>query len=124
MNRKFTVLWTMILSFIILSGAQCTSKNGNEPYIRTQPGIEYCGTMCQKFESLNCTGYYEDIDLDCSTDPIYMTMQQCQVVDGGIAKLSCVELCEYQMTNSVQLNPQCLSENLLSCSEIETICIN
>jgi len=26
------------------------------------------------------------------------------------------------MSNSVQLNPKCLSENLKTCDEIETIC--
>lgn len=111
----------MILAVISIGCAHCGPPE-ETPYIRTQPGIEYCGAMCQKFEDLKCTGYYEDIEIDCSSDPVYMDMQECKDADGGLAKLTCTRHCEYEMKNSVQLNPMCLSENLLVCSEIETIC--
>jgi hypothetical protein len=103
--------------------AHCGPKDGDEPNIRTQPGIEYCGDMCKKFKDLNCVGYYEDIEIDCASDPTYMTMPTCQASDGGIVNLTCKEFCEYEMKNSIQLNPKCLSENLMVCSEIETICL-
>lgn len=116
----------------LMGCAYCSSpkSNGDVPYIRTQPGIEYCGDMCQKFADLKCTGYYEDLDIDCSKDIIYSDLQKCQIIldagtnDAGkaIIKLTCTEFCEYELKNSVPLNPKCLVDNLLVCSKIETIC--
>lgn len=115
------LLNVMVIMLSFVGCAHCGPKN-DEPNVRTQPGIEYCGAMCKVFEDKDCVGYYEDIEIDCTSDPIYMTISQCQVADGGMAKLTCTEFCEYEMRNSVQLNPQCLAENLLVCEEIETIC--
>ena len=111
----------ILLAFFMLGCAHCSPKDsGPEPYIRTQPGIEYCGSMCDKFKELKCTGYYEDIPIDCSSDPAYATMAQC--AEGGMSSMTCKEFCEYEMKNSVQLDPMCLSQNLVICSEIETLC--
>ena len=85
----------------------CVAKEA-PPNIRVQPGIDYCDAMCQKFTELQCTGYYEPLEMPLS--------------DGGIETMSCVSFCEYQMNQSVQLNPKCLAENLKTCDEIETIC--
>jgi hypothetical protein len=112
------ILALIFLSF--LGCAHCSPQNGEEPYIRTQPGIEYCGAMCQKFTDLKCTGYYEDIQIDCNQDPIYFQTMQCD--DAGLVTLNCTQFCEYEMHNSVQLNPQCLAENLVVCDDIEKIC--
>ena len=38
------------------------------------------------------------------------------------AMLTCTQFCEYEMKNSVPFSPKCLVDNLLVCSEIETIC--
>ena len=111
----------LVILFNLVSCAYCGPK-GDEPNVRTQPGIEYCGDMCQVFKDKQCTGYYEDIEIDCTSDPIYATMEQCKVADSGIATLTCTQWCEYEMKNSVQLNPQCLAKNLVVCSEIEEIC--
>lgn len=105
--------------FATIGCAHCGPKN-SEPYIRIQPGIEYCGAMCDKFKELGCTGYYEDIPIDCASDPIYTTMPQC--LDSGTSSMTCKEFCEYTMNNSVQLDPECLSKNLIICSDIETLC--
>ncbi len=110
----------MVILLSLVGCAHCGPKD--EPNIRTQPGIEYCGAMCQIFTDKQCTGYYEDIEINCFSDPAYMDMKQCEATEDGMAVLTCTEFCEYQMKNSVQLNPQCLSENLLVCSEIEEIC--
>jgi len=118
MKNIFSAI-VVVLSFI---GCAHCGPQADDPNIRTMPGIEYCGAMCQVFKDKECVGYYEDIEIDCSSDPIYMEMKQCRDANGGIAQLSCTEFCEYEMKNSVQLNPKCLSENLLVCSEIETIC--
>ena len=59
----------VISSFLIIGCAHCGSQE--QPYIRTQPGIEYCQKMCDKFKELNCVGYYEDIDIDCAKDKVY-----------------------------------------------------
>lgn len=112
----------MLIIFFSLVGCAHCGLRGDEPNVRTQPGIEYCGAMCQVFKDKQCTGYYEDIDIDCASDPIYATMEQCKMADGGIATLTCTQWCEYEMKNSVQLNPQCLAENLVVCTEIEEIC--
>jgi len=116
------ILNTIVILLSLVGCAHCGPKNGEEPNIRIQPGIEYCDDMCKVLEEKQCVGYYEDIEIDCASDPIYATMEQCQLVDGGMAKLTCVEFCEYEMSNSIQLNPQCLAENLIVCSEIEEIC--
>lgn len=92
----------LFILFATLGCAHCMPSD--EPYIRTQPGIEYCGQMCDLFKKMDCTPYYEDVETE----------------NGG--KMSCKEFCEYEMRNSVQLNPKCLVENLKECSEIETIC--
>lgn len=118
--KNISIIALFVL-FTSLGCAHCGPKSGDEPNIRTMPGIEYCGAMCKKFEDLKCTGYYEPIEIDCSSDPSYMDMKECQV-DGGIVNILCTSFCEYEMRNSVQLDPRCLSENLAVCSEIETLC--
>jgi hypothetical protein len=113
-----------IIALTFVGCAHCGTSD-EAPYIRTQPGIEYCGDMCNKFKELKCTGYYEDLDIDCKKDLVYSDMQICKdalAADSGMAKLTCVQFCEYEMKNSVQLEPKCLVDNLLVCSEIETIC--
>ena len=104
--------------FTTLSCAHC-SPGEAEPNIRVQKGIEYCKPMCQKFTDLKCVGYYEDIVIDCSKDPVYKNTMDCP---DGSATISCTQFCEYEMKNSVQLNPKCISETLTTCSEIENIC--
>lgn len=96
---------TLILIITAIGCANCgQSPQGEEPYIRTQPGIEYCGQMCDLFKSMDCKPYYEDVMTE----------------DSG--SMTCKDFCEYEMRNSVQLNPKCLVENLKDCSQIETIC--
>jgi hypothetical protein len=94
------------ISILILASfigcAHC--GNNDEPYIRTQPGIDYCSQMCDLFEEKDCKPYYEDIE-----------------TDGGV--ITCTEFCEYELKNSVPLNPQCIVETLKTCDEIETICV-
>lgn len=118
--KRFIPL-ALISVAVSLGCANCGPKEGESPYIRTMPGIERCGDMCDKFVELDCVGYYEDIELDCS-DSAYIGMEQCKDTEGGIATLDCVGFCEYEMKNSVQLNPGCLADNLVACSEIEEIC--
>ena len=111
----------LIAITVSLGCANCGQKDDDTPYIRTMPSIERCGDMCDKFVELNCIGYYEDIEIDCSNSA-YSGMEQCKDAEGGIAMLDCVGFCEYEMKNSVQLNPGCLADNLAACSEIEQIC--
>lgn len=119
----------------IIGCAHCGPERDAAPNIRTQPGIEYCSAMCSKFEELQCTGYYEPITIDCTKDKAYQDMPECQLAlalippdadisgtDAGLTQLPCTKFCEYEMKNSVQLNPKCLSENLKSCDTIETVC--
>lgn len=87
----------------------CCSPKNDSPNIRTQPGIEFCGPACNKMDKL-----YKDGDESCS---IYI---EEVVIDGG--KLSCKEFCEYEMSNSVQLNPKCIYEEINSCTEIPDKC--
>jgi hypothetical protein len=112
-------------SFLIIGCAHCSSQE--QPYIRTQPGIEYCQKMCDKFKELNCIGYYEDLDIDCKKDKIYSGWDKCKSVlseidASTIVPMTCTEFCEYELKNSIPLNPQCVSNTLKDCSEIETIC--
>lgn len=116
-NLASAVIATLII-FIIFGG--CGPKDGPEPNVRVQPGIERCGEMCQIFEDMNCVGYYEDLPIDCDSDPVYKDFEICE--NGGMAMLNCTAWCEYEMRNSVQLNPGCLADNLATCDEIETIC--
>jgi len=89
--------------FITTGCVQCTPKEP-PPYIRTQPGIESCGQMCDLFKKLDCKPYYDDVTTE----------------DGG--KIGCKEFCEYEMTNSIPLNAKCIVDNLKDCSQIEIIC--
>lgn len=111
----------LYMLLIGLFGCSACFYKTDEPYIRTQPQIEYCGNMCHKLKELNCTGYFEDIEINCSSDPIYKNMEQCKN-NSGIVNLSCEEFCIYEMKNSVPLNPKCLSDNLSNCNQIENIC--
>ena len=106
-----------IIGLVILIGCGAGEKG---PNIRIMPGEERCGDMCEKFVELDCTGYYEDIEVDCS-NKAYKSMEEC---DSGVGKanIGCVSFCEYEMENSVQLNPGCLADNLTKCSDIEEIC--
>lgn len=97
-------LLTLLVSLMTVSCAHCGVKD-DSPYIRTQPGIEYCGQMCDLFQSLDCKPYYENIALE----------------DGG--SMTCTEFCEYELKNSVPLNPQCIVDTLTECEQIENICL-
>ena len=81
-------------------GATCSPG----PNIRTQPGLDYCAPFCQKMKDMDCKPYYEDIALD----------------DGGT--MTCVEFCQYELKNSVPLDPQCVVDNVTKCEEVETKC--
>jgi hypothetical protein len=94
--------------FILLACLNCSGES--KPNIRTQPGIEYCEAMCNKFKELQCVGYYEDL--------------QVPLEDGNTETFTCVQFCEYEQRNSVQLNPKCLVEQLTNCADIELICKN
>ena len=105
---------------LCLSLTSCSNCSELPPNVILQPGIDHCGAMCEKFVGLNCTGYFEDIKIDCSIDPIYKKTMACN--DKGQLILTCKQVCEYEQKNSVQLNPKCLAEQLKACEEIETIC--
>lgn len=102
MKTTKTTIMVFIASLFCIGCASC-NIGGDEPYIRTQPGIEYCGPFCDKMKEMDCKPYYEDIEFD-----------------GGI--MTCKEFCEYEMSNSVQLNPKCIVEKVTECSQVETIC--
>ena len=97
-------LYITALLFTFLGCAHCSSTNSDTPNIRTMPGEEDCGAMCDKFKELNCVGYYEDIPQG----------------DGGV--ITCQSFCIYELHNSIPLNPTCLVQNLTSCDQIENIC--
>ena len=94
----------MVLLLLIIISISCANnkKETNIPNIRKQSGIEQCGLMCLVFTELDCHPYDEDIEMD-----------------GGV--MTCTEFCEYEMENSVQLNPGCIAHNLSKCDEIEEI---
>jgi len=97
---------SLILSLcvaLLLGCAHCASPD-LPPNIRTQPGIEDCGKMCDLFKTMDCKPYYEDIILD----------------DGGT--MTCTAFCVYELQNSVPLNPTCIVQTLKTCDEIEKIC--
>ena len=100
--KKLILLITLISCII-----SCVSCGNRNPNIHTKQGIEYCDDMCKTMTDLKCTGYYEDI--------------QMPLEDGGIQVLNCKQFCEYEMQNSVQLNPVCIKD-IISCEEITTKC--
>ncbi len=103
---KNLILVTLILA--IVGCTRCSSKTPG-PNIRTMEGIEFCGPACDKMTQLydngdtTCLDYIEEITVDGET-------------------MNCKEFCEYEMNNSVQLNPKCIYEEIDSCSEIPTKC--
>jgi hypothetical protein len=104
-NIKFL----FVLPILLLINPFCCSPKSNEPNIRTMPGIEYCGPACEKMTELyqngdeSCLIYIEDIEVDEKI-------------------MNCKSFCEYEMKNSVQLNPKCIYENINTCEEIPEKC--
>lgn len=103
----------LITIALIFGCATCTIKDSGEtpPNVREQPGIEYCDDMCNLFlQKINeegdeyCHLYYDDVTME----------------DGSV--MNCVQFCEYELKNSVPLNPQCIVENITTCEELENIC--
>jgi len=113
-------IFHVLLLVVTLIGCANCSQGGNEPYVRTQPGVEYCDDMCNVLKDKDCKGYYEDIIINCNDDPIYFKTMNCDI--NGVVILTCTQFCEYEMRNSVQLNPKCIADNLVTCDEIEDIC--
>lgn len=101
---KLNKLGIILISCVITCGSP-----QDEPNIRTQPGIEYCGSACSKMQKMleegdtSCEAYIETI-----------------IVDNK--QMNCQEFCEYEMNNSVQLNPKCIYEQVNSCTEIPEKC--
>ena len=74
-----------------------------DPRIVVIPGIRYCREACEKLQDLDkkngnedCKPYYEDI-----------------IVDGRV--MTCLNFCRYEMSNSVDLHPKCILDNVESC---------
>lgn len=114
MKNKIISTMLSILAMILISAGSCTGSNNSNNIspdlnIRVQPGIEYCSPWCEHMEKLSktdpepelCTIYLEDI-----------TLQD----DAGT--MDCVQFCEYQMKNSIQLNPQCMVR-VSRCYQVE-----
>ena len=66
--KIFNGLLIGFIGFVGFVGCAHCGQSDDAPYIRTQPGIEYCGEMCQKFTDMKCTGYYEPLAIDCKKD--------------------------------------------------------
>lgn len=104
-NQIVGTLLTLSLSSMLF----CCSPKNNKPNIRQEGGIEFCELACDKMEDLykngdeSCFIYIEEID-----------------VDGEM--MNCIQFCEYEMNNSVQLNPKCIYEEVNSCTEIPEKC--
>jgi hypothetical protein len=96
---KYTCLF-----FIILCGCGCLLKGDAPPNVRVIPGIELCGKACDKMRELDVKNANED----CK--PYYADM----VVDNQ--NMTCAEFCEYEMQNSVDMQPKCIIDNVEVCS--------
>lgn len=97
----------LFLFCLLLCGCSClfcASYADTPPNIRTIDGSDLCSAMCDKLIALDkkngnedCKPYFEDI-----------------TVDGNV--MSCVQFCNYEMTNSVDLKTQCILDNVEVCS--------
>jgi hypothetical protein len=97
----------LFLFCLLLCGCSClfcASYTETPPNVRTIDGGELCQAMCDKLIALDkkngnedCKPYYEDI-----------------IVDGKT--MSCVEFCQTMMTQSVDLHPECVLNNVEVCS--------
>ncbi len=94
--------------FTTIAGCANCSATDIGPNIRQQPGSECCQAYCTKVTDLKCVGYYEDMQIDVS--------------DGGKETMSCVSFCQYELKNSIPLNPCCIKDTLNKCEDIENIC--
>lgn len=108
-------------SVMLISCTNCSSITGDlPPNVRIIPGIEYCDGMCNKFSELQCKPYMDDVSVPCEDQGLVKQYKlQC---DAGYGQLTCTKFCEYEMSNSVNLQPKCLIDNLKSCDQIENIC--
>jgi len=109
MKNKFSTL-ILIALITLCIGSSCTSKNSNSDLnIREQPGIEYCPVWCQVMTELVKTDPNPEI---CN---LYL---EPTVLENDAGTLDCIQFCEYEMKNSIQLNPECMSK-ISRCNQIE-----
>ena len=106
MKAKFLAL--IVISGLVL-GSSCTSSHNSDLNIREQPGIEYCGPWCAHMEELAKTDPNPEL---CS---IYL---ETIVLENDAGTMNCVQFCQYEMKNSIQLNPQCMV-TVTACSQVE-----
>ena len=108
MNKLHKTLSTLfILSFVGLPF--CCSPKDPGPNIRIMPGIDYCAPACKKMTEL-----YDSGDQSC--------LPYIEVIVVDDEEMNCIQFCEYEMNNSVQLNPKCIYEKIESCVEIPEKC--
>lgn len=108
MKSKFSIL-IMIAILMFFTGSSCTSKNSGKLNIREQPGIEYCPTWCAHMVDLAKTDPQPEI-CKIYLEPI--------VLENDAGTLNCTQFCEYEMKNSIQLNPECMSQ-VTKCDQVE-----
>ncbi|HUU87021.1 MAG TPA: hypothetical protein VMX17_04620 [Candidatus Glassbacteria bacterium] len=108
MKSKFLIL-IIIVILTFFTGSSCTNNNNGKLNIREQPGIEYCSTWCSHMIELVPTDPNPEI-CEVYLEPI--------VLENDAGTLSCTQFCEYEMKNSIQLNPECMSK-VSQCDQIE-----
>lgn len=100
----------LILSFLLISGvgcANCSFMNTDTPNIRTISGIEKCPDLCVHLTNMKCDDYIKVIDMPLE--------------DGGTQKMNCTEFCQYEMSNSIDIRPDCVLSTQ-NCTEVATKC--
>jgi len=108
MKAKFSILLAIII-LLFFTGSSCTNKNSGKLNIREQPGIEFCPIWCEQMVELAKTDPQPEI-CEIYLEPI--------VLENNAGTLSCTQFCEYEMKNSIQLNPECMSK-VSRCDQVE-----
>jgi hypothetical protein len=107
-NMKNIIITTIALLVLIMGCSNCSS--GETPAnIRTEDCINYCPAACDKMQKL-----YDEGDASC-----YLYIEVI-LVDGK--DMTCKDFCSYECNNSINLEAQCIVEQVNSCSEIIEKC--
>jgi len=109
--KKLITLINITSVLLIASLFFCCSPKDPGPNVRVMPGIEFCNPACDKMQKL-----YDEGDQSC--------FDYIEVIIVDDKEMNCTQFCEYQMENSVQLNPKCIYEEIETCSEVFTKCEN
>jgi hypothetical protein len=114
------ILKVLFLSSMLLLG--CANCGQSDPVIPIPTDIDQCSAACDKMKSLKCEEG-DDIVTPLTSDGRCSQGLPDDGPDGSIICLTtCKEFCQQTMQKGVFLEPKCIVEKVVVCSDIEEKC--